>query len=109
MAYAKLDEDKRIIFWSKVRLDADMIEFANGDYIDETCKDGLEDYVIEDGQAIYQPLPEKEIEALKKKLSDTDYVAAKIAEGAATRDEYAGLISQRQKWRDRINALRGGE
>ena len=109
MAFAKLDEDKRIVFWSNVRLDSDMVEFGNGEYVDETCRDGLEDFVIEDGEAVYRPLPEKEIETLKKKLADTDYVAAKIAEGAATRDEYAGLIKQRQEWRDRINELRGGE
>ena len=109
MAYAKIDEDNRIIFWSYEHHDADMVEFSNGEYVDKTCVDGLEDFVIENGAAVYRPLPAKEIGALKKKLSDTDYVAAKIAEGAATREEYASLIEQRQKWRDRINELRGGE
>lgn len=109
MPYAKLDKDNRIILWSHERLGEGMVEFSNGEYIDENCIDGLEDFIVENGVAAYKPLPAKEIEALKKKLADTDYVAAKIAEGAATREEYAGLIEQRQKWRDRINALRGGE
>lgn len=38
------------------------------------------------------------------KLSATDYIAAKIAEGKATKTEYADKIAQRQTWRDDINA-----
>ena len=38
------------------------------------------------------------------KLTSTDYIAAKIAEGKATTEEYAEKIVQRQQWRDDINA-----
>ena len=38
------------------------------------------------------------------KLSSTDYIAAKLAEGKATQEEYADKIAQRQQWRDDINA-----
>lgn len=38
------------------------------------------------------------------KLSSTDYIAAKIAEGKATKKDYADKIEQRQQWRDDINA-----
>ena len=38
------------------------------------------------------------------KLTTTDYIAAKIAEGKATQEEYAEKIVQRQQWRDDINA-----
>ena len=38
------------------------------------------------------------------KLTSTDYIAAKIAEGKATKAEYADKIAQRQQWRDDINA-----
>jgi hypothetical protein len=38
------------------------------------------------------------------KLSSTDYIAAKIAEGKATKTEYAEKIATRQTWRDDINA-----
>lgn len=37
------------------------------------------------------------------KLSSSDYIAAKIAEGKATKTEYADKIAQRQTWRDDIN------
>ena len=37
-------------------------------------------------------------------LTSTDYIAAKIAEGKATKEEYADKIAQRQQWRDDINA-----
>ena len=40
------------------------------------------------------------------KLSSTDYIAAKIAEGKATKSEYAAQIAQRQQWRDDINAAK---
>ena len=38
------------------------------------------------------------------KLTSTDYIAAKIAEGKATKSEYADKIAERQTWRDDINA-----
>lgn len=34
-----------------------------------------------------------------------DYAVIKIAEGAATREEYADVIEQRRKWREEINRL----
>ena len=40
----------------------------------------------------------------ESKLSSTDYIASKIAEGKATRAEYADKIAQRQQWRDEIKA-----
>ena len=40
------------------------------------------------------------------KLTATDYIAAKIAEGKATKTEYAAQIAERQQWRDDINAAR---
>ena len=40
------------------------------------------------------------------KLTSTDYIAAKIAEGKATKEEYADKIAQRQAWRDDINAAK---
>ena len=38
------------------------------------------------------------------KLTASDYIAAKIAEGKATKTEYAAKIAERQQWRDDINA-----
>jgi len=38
------------------------------------------------------------------RLTATDYIAAKIAEGKATKTEYAEKIAERQQWRDDINA-----
>jgi hypothetical protein len=38
------------------------------------------------------------------KLTATDYIAAKIAEGKATKTEYTKQIAERQQWRDDINA-----
>lgn len=107
MPYCRLDEEGRIAEWSHDKLDHLDVEFSNGDYVDENCVDGLEDFVIKNGEAVYSPKADKQIDVLKKKLEDTDYVSAKIAEGAATREEYADLIALRQSWRDRINELRG--
>ena len=50
-------------------------------------------------------LAERRIDELKYKLSNTDYVVIKIAEGAATHEDYAELIEQRVQWRSEINAL----
>ena len=38
------------------------------------------------------------------RLTSSDYIAAKIAEGKATKSEYAEKIAERQQWRDDINA-----
>jgi len=48
---------------------------------------------------------ERKIITLKLQLVETDYVAAKIAEGSATKAEYADIIAQRQSWRQEINNL----
>ena len=40
------------------------------------------------------------------RLTSTDYIAAKIAEGKATKSEYAAKIAERQQWRDDINAAK---
>jgi len=48
---------------------------------------------------------ERKIAQLKAKLAATDYIAAKIAEGSVTADEYAEKIAERQAWRAEINEL----
>ena len=40
------------------------------------------------------------------RLTATDYIAAKIAEGKSTKTEYADRIAERQQWRDDINAAK---
>lgn len=49
-------------------------------------------------------LAQKQIFEAEAYLSQTDYIAAKLAEGAATREEYAEELSRRQGCRDSINA-----
>ena len=46
-----------------------------------------------------------EIEACKQRLAETDYVVIKIAEGAATREEYADIIKERKELREKIREL----
>lgn len=48
-----------------------------------------------------------ELQQLHMNLTSTDYIACKIAEGAATREDYADVLAQRAKWRTRINELMG--
>lgn len=56
-----------------------------------------------------EELKEQEIGELKAKLAASDYAVIKIAEGAATAEEYADLIKSRQEWRARINELEAAE
>lgn len=70
-------------------------------------------------KVVYIPEPtkdEKDLEAAKQEeqelqsfLNSTDYVAAKLAEGVATKEEYAEVLQQRAEARDRINALRASQ
>lgn len=69
-------------------------------------------YADEDYETIlrYIVIPEEQknatrIAELKQQLSDTDYAVIKIAEGAATLEEYAEMIAQRSQWRKEINDL----
>ena len=48
---------------------------------------------------------EQKIITLKRQLAETDYIAVKIAEGSATKAEYADKIAQRQAWRKEISEL----
>ena len=47
----------------------------------------------------------KRITELKALLAGTDYIAVKIAEGAATKAEYAAKITERQAWRQELQTL----
>ena len=70
-------------------------------------------------KVVYIPEPtqdEKDLEEAKKEeqelqafLNSTDYVAAKLTEGVATKEEYADVLQQRAEARDRINALRASQ
>lgn len=118
MAYAKLDANNRIIFWSHEKHDNDMVEFSNGEYVNETCTDGLEDFVVENGAAVYSPTPEKEIAKLKGDLEEDDYIASKFIRALLTddsadiydlidryRSEYRTRLEQNNDKVDRINTL----
>jgi len=48
---------------------------------------------------------EQRVIVLKHQLAETDYIAAKIAEGSATKADYADAIAQRQAWRKEIGTL----
>ena len=82
----------------------------------EWCNECQEYHIEDDGtyyKTVKNPEPtEEEIKAariaeLKANLSATDYVVIKIAEGVATKEEYADVIAQRQAWREEINQLEG--
>lgn len=91
---------------------------AQNNYLPDGLMDenGIFNYKLTDGKPELRTTEEKtpeleriaaaqEISELKSKLAATDYIAAKIAEGAATREEYAEELSERAAWRARINEL----
>lgn len=96
----------------------DRYHHAQGHYLPEGLfdGDGLYNYKLADGKPVLRSeedkLPELErinalveISQLKAQLAATDYIAAKLAEGAADRDEYSEQLAQRAAWRVRINEL----
>lgn len=69
-------------------------------------KYGVEIREITSGSSATKPISyEQQVKELKQKLFDTDYVVIKIAEGAATTDEYSSILDQRKEWRREINYL----
>ena len=100
----------------------DKYHHAQGNYLSAglTDENGIFNYKLADGKPELRTAEEKapelervttaqEIAELKAKLAATDYIAAKIAEGAATREEYAEELAERAAWRARINELEGIE
>lgn len=102
--------------------EGDKYHHAQNNYLPDGLMDenGIFNYKLIDGKPELRTAEEKapelerittaqEIAELKAKLSATDYIAAKIAEGAATREEYAEELAERAAWRNRINELEGIE
>ena len=100
--------------------EGDKYHHAQNNYLSAglTDENGIFNYKLTDGKPELRTTEEKapelervaaaqEISELKAKLAATDYIAAKIAEGAATREEYAEQIAQRADWRTRVNELEG--
>lgn len=133
IVYAKLDRNGVVVEinssaflvdisgWTEIdRGDGDKFHHAQSGYLEKglTDWDGLYNYKLEGGALVLRSESEKaperarllaaeEIAALKSKLAATDYISAKIADGAATRQEYAEKLAERAGWRKRINELEG--
>ena len=75
------------------------------------ARDAWDEYETVQRYVEYSPTEKVEIQiaALKRNLAGTDYVVIKIAEGVATKDDYAEIIAQRQQWRSEINELENAE
>lgn len=122
MFWAKTDQEGRVIEWSSEPWAGLDTPFTNGPYIDEACTNGLDDFVIRDGEAVYEPRPERQIERLKQQLLDTDYIGSKMLDELMACDTLAGILSvfsrftfkygdiirQREQWREQINELEEG-
>ena len=91
--------------WTEIDCgEGDRFHHAQGNYLERglTGDDGIYNYKLVDGIPVLrsdEKAPERariasqaEISQLKRKLADTDYIAAKIAEGAATREVYADKL-----------------
>lgn len=61
--------------------------------------------IVEIPEPTEEELKQARIDELKDKLSETDYIVIKIAEGEATKEEYAEVLAQRKAWRNEINEL----
>lgn len=105
--------------WTEIdRGEGDKYHHAQGHYLEHglTDADGLYNYKLVGGVPALRSDDEKaperarvsaaiEISDLKEKLAETDYIFAKIAEGAATREEYMDKLAERASWRAKINEL----
>lgn len=91
-------------------------EFVHVGYYQIYDEDGTYKYKIEDWELKERTKEERKadlypselstrITELKKKLTETDYIAIKYAEGWITELEYDEVKSQRQEWRNEINQL----
>ena len=82
-----------------------MKKLINGKLIEMTAEEIAEITAFENSKEAKLLRLECRIKELKQMLNDTDYIACKIAEGVATKEEYREEVSQRQLWREEINSL----
>lgn len=59
IGYARIDQDSRLLEWNWEPWDGLDIEIGNAEIIDQLCRNGIEDFVIRDGMAYFEPTPEK--------------------------------------------------
>ena len=80
---------------------------GNGYTIEEIEPKGEERQfkIVEIPQPTEEELKQARISELKAKLSETDYVVIKIAEGEATTEEYTEVLANRKAWREEIREL----
>ena len=71
-----------------------MIEVVDGEYV-----------IVAVPEPTEQELAQSRISELKQNLANTDYIIIKLAEDAASRDEYAEQLAQRAAWRAEIRTL----
>lgn len=104
MAYARVDINNRIVEWSDDKLDGFDVEFSNGDYIHVNERNGVQDFVIRDGQAVFEPTDESTMEweerqenaALPETVRDIQFglieVAGIAAENEVSNDEIRDAV-----------------
>ena len=96
----------------------DKYHHAQGNYFDIPIVDemGSYNFKLVDGKPELRTDEEKapqinrynavmRIAILKSQLDATDYIAAKLAEGVATKEEYADKLAEREAWRAEINEI----
>lgn len=96
----------------------DKYHHAQGNYLDKPLVDenGIYNYLLIDGKPVLRPDEHKQpeldkinartrIAELKAELAATDYIAAKLAEEVATKEEYSTELLRRAEWRAEINRL----
>ena len=108
------------IFYEKDYTNACDYSAQNGYTIKEITPDsfGRTFQIVEIPQPTESELAQQEIQELKQKLIDTDYVSNKLAEAVSKyiatgdntevvelRTKYSKQVEDRQLWRDRINEL----
>ena len=97
------DENNIIISWTSYPID------ENPDTIHLGFDKLIDGKLVKDSKNYKKALLSQEkhcrIDALKKKLSESDYKLFKYLEGELTEDEYLVIKAERQSWRDEINQL----
>lgn len=98
----KAEEYSQVAQWCN-----ESLEYHIELYIDENDVEYYQ--VAKNAAPTEEEIKQARINELKQLLADTDYVVIKIAEGAATPEEYADVIANRQAWREEIRELEGGD
>ena len=119
MAFAKVGANNRILDYSFTQKPGFDVEFSNPDYVNRAFVGGVDDFIIVNGEAVFSPPAEVQLENTMGVFAHSDYVTSKFIDLLIQcdtvedilsciknyREKYSETFANRESWRNKVNEL----